>query len=81
MKEQNENLDNYLTLPSGPIEPSSIDSTRSSAVRLTREHNDTLEAHFQLEQKPSTATKKALAARLGIPIEKINVCAKKTIRD
>jgi hypothetical protein len=42
--------------------------------RLTKEQHDILEAQFQMQNKPSTNTKKGFAEQLGVPLDKINVC-------
>lgn len=41
--------------------------------RLTKEQHEILEKHFKEHNKPTTATKRDYASRLGVPIEKINV--------
>lgn len=41
--------------------------------RLTRQHHDILESHFQTNRKPSTRFKRNLAADLGVPLDKVNV--------
>ncbi|KAF1915251.1 hypothetical protein BDU57DRAFT_267033 [Ampelomyces quisqualis] len=40
--------------------------------RLTKEQHDVLEQHFQAQHKPSTMVKKDFAAKLGVPLDKIN---------
>ncbi|KAL6704023.1 hypothetical protein ACN47E_008874 [Coniothyrium glycines] len=40
--------------------------------RLTKDQHDVLEHHFQQQHKPSTNTKKDFAAKLGVPLDKIN---------
>lgn len=42
-------------------------------LRLSREHHDILEAHFQREPKPTTKSKKRWAEDLGVPLDKIDV--------
>jgi hypothetical protein len=41
--------------------------------RLTKEQHDILEAQFQLQNKPSTNTKKSFAEALGVSPDKVNV--------
>jgi hypothetical protein len=43
--------------------------------RLKKEQHKLLEEEFLKANKPSTAYKRDLAALLGVPIEKINVCS------
>ncbi|KAI8936322.1 hypothetical protein NX059_006738 [Plenodomus lindquistii] len=40
--------------------------------RLTKDQHDVLEQHFQQQHKPSTNVKKEFAAKLGVPLDKIN---------
>jgi hypothetical protein len=40
--------------------------------RLTKEQHDLLENHFKQQNKPTTATKKGYAERLGVSLDKIN---------
>lgn len=68
--------DKAASFPSNPFVSSYIDPSRSFSVRLLKEQHDTLEAYFQAEHKPSSATKKELAASLSSPIDKVNVRAK-----
>ena len=52
----------------------------SSRPRLTTEQTNVLEEHFQRESKPVTDVKKQLAAKIGLPLDKVNVsalCAKR----
>jgi len=41
--------------------------------RLTKEQHEILEQHFAKQAKPSTVTKKDVADKLQVSIEKINV--------
>lgn len=40
--------------------------------RLTKEQHDLLENHFKQQNKPTTATKRGYAERLGVSLDKIN---------
>jgi hypothetical protein len=44
--------------------------------RLTKDQHDVLEQHFQQQHKPSTNVKKEFAARLNVPLDKINVSSR-----
>ncbi|KAF2460921.1 hypothetical protein BDY21DRAFT_135406 [Lineolata rhizophorae] len=58
--------------PPPPSRPPTNNVCGEVKPRLTKEQHDILEAHFQQQQKPSTATKKGFADNLGVPLEKIN---------
>lgn len=58
---------------SGASAPPQKPPTCDVKPRLTKEQHDVLEQHFQAQHKPSTMVKKDFAAKLGVPLDKINV--------
>lgn len=60
--------DDQLAAPSAPT------TIRSeSKPRLSKDAQETLEAHFRQQQKPTTVMKRGFAEDLGVPLDKINV--------
>jgi hypothetical protein len=51
-------------------------NTNDVEPRLTKDQHDILEANFQQQNRPSTATKKDWAEALKLPVDKINVSIK-----
>lgn len=55
------------------MQKDSEEADTSSRPRLTTEQTNILEENFQKESKPVTEVKRQLAARVGLPLDKVNV--------
>ena len=55
------------------MQKDSEETDTSSRPRLTTEQTNILEENFQKESKPVTEVKRQLAARVGLPLDKVNV--------
>ncbi|MCJ1359740.1 MAG: hypothetical protein MMC33_009742 [Icmadophila ericetorum] len=55
-----------------PMQKDSEETDTSSRPRLTTEQTNILEENFQKESKPVTEVKRQLAARVGLPLDKVN---------
>jgi hypothetical protein len=64
---------NGVPKPQSALPPNRPPHAPDVKPRLTKEQHDILEAEFQRQNKPTTATKKSFAESLNVPVDKINV--------
>ena len=57
-----------------PLQREADEPDPSSRPRLTTEQTNILETKFQQDPKPPTNTKKDLAQKIGLTLDKVNVC-------
>ena len=58
-----------------PFQREADEPDPATRPRLTTEQTNILETKFQQDPKPPTNTKKDLAQKIGLTLDKVNVCA------